>query len=301
MSIKSSPPVFIVGMPRSGTTLLSNLLNASEEIYFPQETHFFSQLNKFKKNEGKLKKTFEKFYLNKNEIYFKSWNLDINKIEELAGLNEKELFEKLIYLLQLQNKKQFENWGEKTPIHFVYIPQILKFYPNAKFIHIIRDPRDVFNSMIASSWVKIFPFEEKINQFKISSGLHLSNKENIISIKYEDLVLNTEKTLKEIFSFSNLNYTEKILSNFNKEENLNFSEKFEPWKKNNKKNIDKKNIFKWKNEKEKPLYYYISSQLKQEISNLGYESLPPKFRLNNYFFYFTATIGNFILRIKKRL
>ena len=70
MSIKSSPPVFIVGMPRSGTTLLSNLLNASEEIYFPQETHFFSQLNKFKKNEGKLKKTFEKFYLNKNEIYF---------------------------------------------------------------------------------------------------------------------------------------------------------------------------------------------------------------------------------------
>jgi molybdopterin-biosynthesis enzyme MoeA-like protein len=301
MSIKSSPPVFIVGMPRSGTTLLSNLLNASEEIYFPQETHFFSQLNKFKKNEGKLKKTFEKFYLNKNEIYFKSWNLDINKIEELAGLNEKELFEDLICLLQKQNKKQFESWGEKTPIHFVYINEILKIYPKAKFVHIIRDPRDVFISMIASSWVKIFPFEEKISQYKISCQIHLSTSENICSVKYEDLVKEPEKNLKKIFSFTNLNYTDQILHNFNKDENLNFSEKFEPWKKNNKNSIDAKSMFKWKKKVDRPLNYYISNKLKTEILQLNYESLSNKVNFKYISFNFKTALGNIIIRFKKRL
>ncbi len=296
-----NPPIFIVGMPRSGTTLLSNLLNASEEIYFPQETHFFSQLDKYKKNKSKLKNSFNNFYFNKNEIYFKSWNLDSQKIDGLNSYNEKELFEDLICLLQKQNKKQFESWGEKTPIHFVYINEILKIYPKAKFVHIIRDPRDVFISMIASSWVKIFPFEEKISQYKISCQIHLSTHENICSVKYEDLVKEPEKNLKKIFSFTNLNYTDQILQNFNKDENLNFSEKFEPWKKNNKNSIDAKSMFKWKKKVDRPLNYYISNKLKTEILQLNYESLSNKVNFKYISFNFKTALGNIIIRFKKRL
>jgi hypothetical protein len=301
MNQLNDSPIFIVGMPRSGTTLLSNLLNASEEIYFPQETHFFSQLNKYLKNKSKLNNSFKNFYLNKNEIYFKSWNLDSQKIDGLKDSNEKELFEELICLLQKQNKKQFEKWGEKTPIHFVYINEILKIYPKAKFVHIIRDPRDVFSSMIASSWVKIFPFEEKISQYKISCQIHLSISENICSVKYEDLVKEPEKNLKKIFSFTNLNYTDQILFNFNKDENLNFSEKHEPWKQNNKNSIDVKNIFKWKNKVDNPLNYYISDKLNKEISFLGYDSLSSKLIFNNFSFNIKTMIGNMILRLKQRL
>ena len=76
-----NPPIFIVGMPRSGTTLLSNLLNATKEIYFPEETHFYQVVEKFYHNQ---KSDIYLDYLNpKKNQYLKSLKLTDNEIFNL--------------------------------------------------------------------------------------------------------------------------------------------------------------------------------------------------------------------------
>jgi len=131
--------VFLVGAPRSGTTWLQLLLSRSPQVVSAQETHLFN------------------LYL---RPMVGEWNR-IRQSGERIGLNQtlsEEEFRQLIrgasgYALAriAQNKPSADVILEKTPNHVQCWREILDVWPDAHFIHIIRDPRSVVSSLLVAS------------------------------------------------------------------------------------------------------------------------------------------------------
>lgn len=130
--------LFIVGAPRSGTTWLQLLLSQSAHISTAQETHLFNE------------------YLVSLE---KSWRSHANDVRSrgLQSLYSREQFNSLrksisddVFKKILEKKKSASIVLEKTPDHAYFWREILELYPDAHFIHLVRDPRAVVASMRAT-------------------------------------------------------------------------------------------------------------------------------------------------------
>jgi hypothetical protein len=140
------PLVMLVGAPRSGTTWLQSLLGAHERIATPQETDLF------------------KVYL---DPLVDSWNAQLHRItseEHTRGRNGLPLIlteqefdaaarSLLVAMLQAvaRLKPQATVVVEKSPAHSTCVDTILRFAPEARFLHIVRDGRDVASSLHAAS------------------------------------------------------------------------------------------------------------------------------------------------------
>ncbi len=155
-------PVFIVGMPRSGTKLLKDLLNRHSRIALPEiETEFLPYLVDNLEGSDVLFKyeNFAKFYRQAvTWRYFvyqekKSAVMECQKWYESCGnYTAAGIFEALVRHDAGALAKNII-WGDKSPSYIRHINLINDVYPNARFIHIIRDPRDYCLS-IRKAWGK---------------------------------------------------------------------------------------------------------------------------------------------------
>jgi hypothetical protein len=248
--------VFIVGTARSGTTLLQSMLSSHSEIFSFPETHFFS------------------LSMPKNNLYeyflwaIKPKNIEVvedflKKIDEYELLNDldnilpKFYFSKvgwgklLISILDKYTKKNGYNiWIEKTPLHLRYIDIIHAVNPNIKFIHIIRNGKDVVASMYEvthkypQKWGGYRSIEQCIDRWK--TDICISKKYLGISnhsfVFYEDLIDDPESVSRKLLSILNLEYEKEIVYDYKKQANkIIFAG--ETWKNNTKKEINKSNKF----------------------------------------------------------
>lgn len=276
-------PIFIVGMPRSGTTLVSNLLNASGEIYIPEETHFYDTLKRFKSKYSIKRNDFDEFkryYLSDRNFALEYLNLSDKEKKLLLNYDRVHFLEELIKLKM--KGSSFMRWGEKTPIHFEFFDQIKEDFPNAKFIHVIRDPRDVIPSIKKANWAKLFPMKLLLNRYKRAAQLSIKYHCNILTVKFEELLGNPEVITKNIYEFCGLTFRKEVLNTFYLKENLNFSTATEPWKENNERPIDKANAFKWKRGTSSFTIKFIGAYLGKEIKLLQYPLSPQPIKITYY-------------------
>ncbi len=199
-------PIFIVGMPRSGTTLVRMILNSHSKIAIAPETHFFLLFWSKRFRYGNLRRddNFQRLWNDLTKCkYFR--DLRLNNVQNIynelfAGERSyKAIFEKLLKQYAKQNNKI--RWGEKTPGHIKYLHTILSFYPYAKIIHVIRDPRDVALSLKKVPWNAgdVFINSKFWNQcINTPKKLGLTNSNLYIEVKYEDLVINPKDILEII-------------------------------------------------------------------------------------------------------
>jgi len=209
----ANSPVIVIGYPRSGTTLVLHILLSSGEFsdYNFSETHFFSH---YYRRYGSLRKrkNLEKFLA---EISKSEWiqNSDITPDELQAevgksGSNYESYFSAFMNLI---TRKQGESrWVEKTPWHMLYVAEIKQALPDAKFIFVMRDPRDTIQSVLAYGWTEGF-FTETTKlavawNWHINHTTTLLEKMNIpyLTVKYEDLTGNTEHSLNALNDFLGL-------------------------------------------------------------------------------------------------
>ena len=253
-------PIFIVGFPRSGTTLLQSLLSQQKNLYSFQETHFFCNvINKINYNGNKsiklesLEKTFKIISIKTGHNFNDISQNNISLLAHKKELTIKILFEFLVFdLLKKQNKNNEISkmrWIEKTPGHLFQMEMIHSLYDNAKFIEIIRDP---LNS-IASVKKKLVPDE---SYFYLAKRWRYGRKvfrdfskrfpNNTISIKYEELIKNPGKEIIRVCNFLGINYNHKDLSVPNPSSKFHIRDD-ESWKSDNLKFGVKNNnmTYKW--------------------------------------------------------
>ncbi|MBI1858977.1 MAG: sulfotransferase [Candidatus Melainabacteria bacterium] len=230
-----NPPIFICGEGRSGTRLIRNLLGKHKNIFeIQRETYIYGTksirsqklFDRFEKN-----KIFDQLTLAiltamhyKKDITYKkikskdfdhltlSLFNEINKLKEYTEAKSKyDCFNLCANYLTYKNSKL--RWVEKTPSNIYNTDAILDSYPNAKIIAIYRDPRAV-----CLSWQKKDKSKSLLgsaiswnSSMKTMLGNLQTHKRNIISVKYEDLIIKPEETIKMICTFINEDYEPAML------------------------------------------------------------------------------------------
>jgi hypothetical protein len=234
--------VFIVGLGRSGTKFLQNVLTASSELHISAETHFFSELfhkgfirtaksiGEMKKDEN-VRELVDRMF--SNRIFGTMWRTSRLKSKEkilerflASDRSFRSFFEIILDEDRLQNQKIIG--GEKTPSHLFHVSTLLDWFPNAKVIQIIRNPKDVLASEVTKKVKPDYPLKKK--NFFYNLGLFLSvaiswNKAvkldkrykakypgNYMLVKYEDLLKDHKATVQKVCLFLNIDFTETMLN-----------------------------------------------------------------------------------------
>ncbi len=244
-------PIFIVGAQRSGTTLLRLILNAHSRIAISREAVFLMPLLKKRSLENhisgdSLKKLIGFFGDNfKYNINYEHYDDLLSTLYVKERLTIRELMDGLFSSYCHAEGKIIR--GNKTPSFFRKIDILYELFPDALFIHIVRDGRDVFDSWrkkrempkneeagIAIDWIfKLFRIERSFKKIPIK---------NKITIRYEDLLVNPEETMQLVCSKVGVEY-EATMFDFYKTSSSQTGEHhskliFSP--------INKKNKYKWK-------------------------------------------------------
>ncbi|MEO5579031.1 MAG: sulfotransferase [Gemmatimonadaceae bacterium] len=149
-------PLFIVGFPRSGTTLMRALLSAHPTIAIAPETHFLKMFeNRLNDHYPKTHEQFERVWTKFSQSdRFVDLGIDADATRE-SILATGDLRLKNIFALTLQKFARVAGkprWGEKTPAHDRHIGTLLKWYPGARVIYLIRDPRAACASLLQAPW-----------------------------------------------------------------------------------------------------------------------------------------------------
>ena len=239
---KIRDPIFVVGMARSGTTLLQCLLAASPGAFSLPETHFFSEVLHRLSKSGLQPLTSENFSLALSMLQERMAlevpagefeTLQIQAVE--GGLTGQDLFEFVLELYRPPDDHgQQLRVIEKTPAHVQCIPQIHALYPGAKFVHIVRDPRNVISSLLntpfaQSRWIPWYT--ERWNRIlDMASEFDASVPDTITTIRYEDLVENTAASLRAVCEFLDLRYVPEMLTAFSNQLTRSTVMEREPWK-----------------------------------------------------------------------
>lgn len=245
------PFFFIVGVGRSGTTLLMSMLDAHPEIAMPPESKF---LQKYVLPNRKIipKKALD---ILKKDQFLNMFPFDVIEYFNLLFKNEKYFSWEKAYLCLLdkyrfqQNKKYI---GDKDPKLIEHLPSIYNLFPKTKILHIIRDPRDVFLSRQRAGWSKdkswfsnMVAYQIQYNLGRINGRKYFHN--NYYDVTYEQLVKTPERVLKELMDFLGLSYSSKMINFYNSAESI-IGTKEKEWKNNVNKPLLINNFDKWKKE-----------------------------------------------------
>ena len=189
--------VFLVGAPRSGTTWLQLMLASSEHVATENETHLFSHflVSQFA--------AWDRFKRNAREIGL------YQLMDEAEFLTLIRHFADAVISRILANKPEARVILEKTPDHVHNWRQILKIYPDACFLIIVRDPRAVVASMRAASqgwgrdWAP-FSLRDNCEQWAayVNEGQQIKEAtSNVIEVRYEDLKSDCATELRQVFAW----------------------------------------------------------------------------------------------------
>jgi hypothetical protein len=207
--------IFLIGMSRSGTKLLRDLLNNHTQIFIdPLETQFIPKLyQEFNQIDLSNVENFHRFYLAFLESVYA-----INTQEKSQWLPTEEewfdacktytltdVFQCFYKLVSFHNNPIATVIGDKTPRYTGHVPLLMSLFPGAKFIHIVRDPRDralsekeVWGKSLrksVSDWSRVLTHLQSSIESKPNS---------FIEIRYEDFVVDPSLSLQKITSFLNL-------------------------------------------------------------------------------------------------
>ncbi len=191
--------IFIIGMPRSGTTLIEQILSSHKSVYGAGELSF-------------LKDIVEK------KIFIKNNSSTLN-IKELTPTILTEI--KDYYLKKLEIFKNTKEYLiDKAPLNFKWIGFILTIFPDAKIIHCTRNPMDICwsnykNTFSSKLMDYTYDFDDLANFYNIYDDLmkfwlkKFDNK--IFNMDYEKLIENKEQETKKLLKFCDLNWDNNCL------------------------------------------------------------------------------------------
>ena len=196
-SFPGSNAIFIIGMPRSGTTLVEQILSSHSNVFGAGEIDIFPNL-------------VYKYFYDKNKSY-DNFSSDKDLFDKIGQeyIKEIDLF---------KQKKKFTT--DKLPINFKYVGLIKAALPDAKIIHCTRNPKDVclsiFKNYFSNNYINYaYSLDDLYQFYNLYEDIMLYWKKNlpnfIYDVTYEQLVKNPEKEIKKLLTASNLPWEKKCL------------------------------------------------------------------------------------------
>ena len=213
-------PIFIVGCDRSGTTLLRIMLNQSPILHVPNESGFLTKFRNQQGVYGDFTQPYQRWFfirdLQTNKATSKTFSFQIFKLtleEAEAALAEAAPTDYIGAASALfrasAHKHGKQQWGDKTPRHVLHIPWLAEAFPQAKFVQVIRDGRDVAISLLKAGWVSSFLQAAHHWQERVEAGRTAGSalgQDRYYELRYEQLVMHPEETLKALCSWLGLEY-----------------------------------------------------------------------------------------------
>ena len=201
------PPLFVVGCPRSGTTMISALLR-NTRYGVPFETHFITKYYKRLDSYSPLKnqKNFNRLVSDiLRERAVMQMKLTVNPIDLYVQSGAD--YSNLINLICNMRHKAHEHdsWGDKTPHYILDLDVLHCLFPHSKFIWLIRDGRDVALSLMAKPWGKKNIYSCAQYWKECNSDNEMKNflqAENLLyKVRYEDLIENPRSEIAKLYEF----------------------------------------------------------------------------------------------------
>lgn len=210
---RSRAPVFVLGSPRSGTTLLYDMLlsGGGFAVYLAESNVFNLLVPRF--GDLRLRSTREKL--------LQAW-LD-SKLFRASGLDARHVHERIldecrnggdflrIVMGEICSSQGMPRWAENSPEGMLYLPVIRRLIPDALFVHIIRDGRDVATSLGKLRYVRAFPWEDRHSligcglywEWMVEHGRRFGKSvpEDYMELLFEDLLAHPQETLDRIGRF----------------------------------------------------------------------------------------------------
>lgn len=220
-SLKEIEPVFVVGAARSGTTPLQLALNMHPELGVYGETQAFFVRSKFAagSNEISLRRLLAYWRVLLSGCCPYDDLLDNEQIQRQLAFAPNYAHVLNIIIGAIAAREGKSRWGEKSPAHIFKLDEIRACFPNARVIHIIRDPRAVVCSTIKSfkhgefsDWNIYSTARYWLRCFTVHARQASTNADGYMLVRYEDFVTRPKKTLSAISSFLGLRFTEKMLN-----------------------------------------------------------------------------------------
>jgi len=212
---KGKAPVFVVGCPRSGTTLLYNMLLSSGgfAVYLAESNVFNLLVPRFgdlsvRSNREKMMDAWLESKL------FRASFLDAETIRRqiLSGCNNGGGFLRIV-MGEIARAQGVERWADNSPEELLFVQTIKKCLPDALFIHMIRDGRDVSLSLDARpyAWIRPFFWDRKDKlavtgifwEWMVQRGRQLGRGlgGDYMEVRFEDLQADAPRTLAKIGRF----------------------------------------------------------------------------------------------------
>ena len=220
------PAPFVCGVTRSGTTLLRLMLDSHPDLAIPGETHWLP----------KLIKAFERGKQSADDaadliIDHKRWgdfHLDGEhlraRIHELDPVTAADAI-RTFYLVYAEREGK-TRYGDKTPGYIKEMNRIQRVLPEARFIHIIRDGRDVSLSHLRMNWgPETYEESARLWRNRIRRAQRMSrNVDHYMEVRFEDLVADTEGVLRKVCDFVELDF-DPVMLDYHERAEVRLSEK----------------------------------------------------------------------------
>ena len=195
-------PVFVVGMPRSGTTLIEQILDAHSAVFAAGELYDIKYIAKSLQQSARA----DLPYPNCMPLL-------------IPGQIHRAANNYLTRLRQLTDNALISRVVDKHPLNFQYIGLILRLFPNAKIIHARRDPLDTCLSCYFQHFTsgQDYSFELRaLSNFyndyrRLMEHWQSRHTESILNIDYESLVENPEHESKRMLAFCGLDWEDRCL------------------------------------------------------------------------------------------
>lgn len=226
-------PVFVVGVARSGTTLLMSMLDAHPAFAIPSESHFIPVLYRISDTFGDLNQPLNRerlvrrivallrgyWHAGSEEDWIPGALENAHAIAETAEPSYEGVV-RAIYEFHARRRGR-RRWGDKTPGYIDSLPELHSMFPDARFIHIVRDGRDVACSVMPLSFgPNTVYMAARRWKHCLGHAIEFANAhpEIVHTVRYEDLVEHPEEQLRTICAFLGEEY-DPVMLEFHKSRN----------------------------------------------------------------------------------
>lgn len=272
--LRQSDPIFIVGCPRSGTTLLASIFDRHSQMAVTPESIFFRHFWKFRLGGRERYPADKLVQLFTEGRYTRELQLDPAVLSEYVGTGEISVMEFFRTAVNLfAHLKGKPRCAEKTGIHLMYVPEIFKYFPEARVICIYRDGRDCALSLGKIEYAVPALLRGYSSVWREYAATMLKYQEQFPdrfrSVQYESLLAQPTEVMTSLMQYVGLEFEPEQLDP-SRTTGVCTDWDF-PQKKNVFSEIDPKRAYAWKRTAKPGELRVMNSMMRPYLGRLGYE------------------------------